>query len=188
MKCTVIDGLFDELFLHELYLKINDIPLNTTNIANRRTWPYGLQGSHRLLGSLLFSRTGINRVTEFHPEAGRFFDIFETIERYLNQSFLLHEISLNVQHTNCDGSVHVDGEVSEYSILLMTNPTWNPEWGGQFQLMNNSGTEVIEEYNYIPGRIIIMPSNHPHRGLGPTEQYIYRTTVVFRVSKLPKQI
>ena len=184
MKCTVIDGLFDDLFLHELYLKINDLPLNTTNIANRTTWPYGHKGSHKLLGLLLFSRVGINRVTNFHPQSEIFFNILEVIERHLNQPLLLHELSLNVQHTHCDGSVHIDGDISEYSILLMTNPTWDKNWGGQFQLTNDDASEIIEEYEYVPGRIIIMPSNHPHRGLGPTEQYIYRTTVVFRVSRL----
>ena len=41
----------------------------------------------------------------------------------------------------------------------------------------------LEEYDYVPGRVISFPSNLPHRGLGPSEKYpyIYRQSVVFRV-------
>lgn len=190
MICSVIDGLFDPLFLHELHSKIVEIPLTTTNIANRKTWPYGHIGSHKLFGTTLFRREGLNRVTHLHSEVKTFFDIFEALEKVLynnifhQEQFLLTQISLNVQHTHCHGSVHIDTNSSEYTILMMTNAIWNDNWGGQFQLTNVDGTQIVEEHDYLPGRIIIMPSNHPHRGLGPVEPYIYRTSVVFRISNL----
>ena len=54
------------------------------------------------------------------------------------------------------------------NILLWYFLLWiGNEWGGQFQMLeyHDNDAPVIEEYEYIPGRIIIIPSQHPHRGL-----------------------
>lgn len=185
MICKILDNLFDEIYIHQVDALVRDIPLCSNNIANRSTWPFGQTGTHRLLGQILFDRKSLNTITILHESSKTFFEIFEMIEKKLNTKFYLSQISLNVQHTGCDGTTHCDSSSeNDYTIMLMTTSTWKPEWGGQFQLTSPDGETVIEEHEYKPGRIIIIPSSHPHRGLGPKEQYVYRSTVVFRVTPL----
>ena len=185
MICKVIDGLFDTIYLHQIAGHISEIPLSYNNMANRKTWPYGLEGTHRLLGRKLFNRESLNSVTEYSDQAEPFFKILTKIEDELKAYFFLHQISLNVQHTNCHGTTHSDSpDPNDITLLMMTNAEWKQEWGGQFQLTSSDGEEVIEEHEYVPGRVLVVPSQHPHRGLGPTEQYIYRTSIVWRVTPL----
>lgn len=184
MICKIIDDVFDELYLHEFYdILTYQVSYVFSNVANRRTVPYGNKGSHRLLGSTLFSRENINRVNILHPICNKFFDMFEMIEGVLKEQFYLSMINVNVQYYKCNGTVHDDGSRGEYTIMVMTNPLWEKSWGGQFQIVD-SNHNVIEEYEYVPGRILFFPSEVLHRGLGPESEYIYRTTTVFRVSYL----
>jgi hypothetical protein len=68
--------------------------------------------------------------------------------------------------------------------MYMPNLEWDTkEWGGQFQLFGDDG-DVIEEHEYVPGRVLVFPSEIAHRGLGPRHPYVYRYTVVWRVQKL----
>ena len=46
------------------------------------------------------------------------------------------------------------------------------------------GNEVVEEHEYVPGRLLIIPSNHEHIGLGTKKEYVYRYTVVYRIRYL----
>jgi len=186
MICKVFDDWFDERFIHELdHIISNKIEYEFNNVANRRTWPYGYEGSYRLMGCSLFKRENLNRITTLHKEAPIFFDIFERIENNLGCNYILNLIQINIQHSGCHGGLHIDGVKNQQTIMLMTNSKWNNKWGGQFQMLNNDGS-VIEEHDYVPGKLIIFPSHIPHRGLGPSEKYpyIYRHTLVFRVQPL----
>lgn len=186
MKCKIIDGVFDDIYIHQIDSMIRDIPVCSNNVANRSTFPFGQEGTHRLLGQVLFDRKSLNRISVLHESVAIFFDIFEMLEKKLNTKFYLSQISLNVQHTGCDGTTHRDSDnPNDYTIMIMTNSKWESHWGGQFQLTSADGKDVIEEHEYKPGRIIVIPSAHPHRGLGPTEKYVYRSTVVYRVTPLP---
>jgi hypothetical protein len=187
MICELFDNIFDPLYIHETYSSILDIPVSPNNVANRTTRPYGTQGSHRLFGKTIFDRKDINRVEILDSAYSQlFFDMYEYIEDAIGIKFYLSSISLNVQHTNCDGTPHIDSDKNdddEYTILVMTNAKWEKEWGGEFQILNEENlNEVVEEYDYIPGRVILLPSNRHHRGLGPKGTYQYRTSVVFRVT------
>ena len=188
MICHVIDDWLDKRFVYDLCHRIsfNLNCLEFNNISNRRTWPYGSEGSHRMMGCTIFQRENLNRITTLNKEAPVFFDIFERIENILNSRYLLNAIQINIQHSGCNGTIYNDGtDPNHKTIMLMTNPEWDNKWGGQFQMLNNDGS-VIEEHDYVPGRLIIFPSHIPHRGLGPSEKYpyIYRQTVVFRVQPL----
>lgn len=181
MLCKIIDGMFDDLYLHEKFNQILSTPLTLTNIANRKTFPYGYEGTHRLMGRTIFSRSHINRVDELCPNSSWYFDIFEQIEQKIKNDIFLHGIYINVQYYGCDGTTHSDssGE-TEYTVLVMSNPVWNSSWGGEFQLMKDF-EEVLETHKYVPGRVIIFPGYIPHRGLSPKEKYIYRTSIVYRI-------
>ena len=184
MICKVFDDWFDKRFVYDLSDRIS-FKLNCfhfRNIANINTWPYGTKGSHRFMGCTLFERENLNRITTLHEEAPTFFNIFERIQKNLNIGYYLKSIDINIQHSGCHGTSHIDGGDEDQTIMLMSNCEWNSEWGGKFQMLNNSG-DVIEEHDYVPGRVIVFPGNVPHRGLGVDEKYpyIYRQTVVFRV-------
>jgi len=181
MLCEVIDNFFDPEYLYEIYNQICQQPLSITNVANRKTFPYGNEGTHRLMGSTIFSRSNFNRVEVLHSSAGMFFDIFEGISEKIQNDLYLKGIYTNVQHNGCNGTTHIDGrENSEYSIIVMTNPVWEDSWSGEFQVMRDFET-VIETYKYLPGRIIIVPGSQPHRALGPKKEYIYRTSIAYRI-------
>jgi hypothetical protein len=188
MLCEVYDNIFSKDYMVELDDVIKNIPVETANIAGaRRTKDRGVVGNHRLFGICLFSRKSLNRITYLHEKSSIFFDVLETIEKRLERKFYVEGIHLNLQHSGCDGSSHTDADSPhEKTVMLMSNCYWEPDWGGQFQLTNDVGTDIVEEHEYVPGRLLIIPSNHYHRGLGPKVEYpyVYRTTVVFRTKPL----
>ena len=69
--------------------------------------------------------------------------------------------------------------------MLMNNSEWKPEWGGKFQLMD-WGDNVIEEHDYVPGRVIIFPGKPPHRGLAPIVPNTPMYTTVYRI--IPQEL
>ena len=55
MIAKIIDNQFDQQYLYNIYQALNDeLDYKANNIANRKTWPFGDSGSHRLLGCTLF--------------------------------------------------------------------------------------------------------------------------------------
>ena len=191
MICEVYDDKFDPLYLHYLFENtISQLPYNFTNIANRDTYPYGFSGSHRLVGCTVFSRDGLNRITKMEQRGyNELYKMYEIIEnKILGRKFYLSNIGVNLQTKDMDGTCHADaaeGEDDEYTILVMSNPVWKKEWGpASFQLLEkyDNDSKVIEDHEYVPGRVLVIPSPHPHRGLAPIERYVYRTSIVFRVT------
>jgi hypothetical protein len=67
--------------------------------------------------------------------------------------------------------------------MYFPNLKWDKEWGGQFQILDDSGS-VVEEHEYVPGRVLIFPGQYPHRGLGPRHPHVYRYSIVWRVKHL----
>tara|TARA_B100000902_G_scaffold26836_1_gene32325 strand:+ start:162 stop:743 length:582 start_codon:yes stop_codon:yes gene_type:complete len=184
MISHIVDDLFDMQFLSDLEEVILEIPIHTTNTANPQSFPLGLVGSHRLFGTDIFVRENINRTTKLHAEAEKFFDAFEIIDEHLFEvPVYLRRIDLNLQYYGQDGTPHTDGE--GLTVMIMNNTRWDKEWGGQFQLVevddHHKVTKIIEEVEYKPGRILMFPGHIPHRGLAPTNPYVYRYSTVFRV-------
>ena len=182
MIAHVIDDLFDHAFITSLEETILDsVPVYTTNVANSNSYPKGRNGgTHRFFGVDIFSRTSLNRVDTLHPKASEFFDVFDVIEKEFVSPLNLFRIDLNLQFYGQDGSPHIDE--FQYTIMLMNNSQWKPEWGGQFQLLSDDQKTVVEEYDYVPGRVLMFPSNVYHRGLAPLVKDVYRYSTVFRVT------
>ncbi len=198
-----IDDLFDMHFLTSLEeVILDDIPFYTTNTADQMSFPNGRNGidrtcrkGHRFFGVDIFIRESFNRVKLLHPKAEPFFDAWDIIEQEVfNTSVYLERIDVNLQHTGQHGTTHTDddgiGNVpgEDYTVMLMNNTKWKPQWGGHFQMLNDEETEVIEEYEYIPGRVLIFPGSIPHRGLGSDDPYVFRFTTVFRIKLEPLDI
>lgn len=188
MLCEVYDNLFSKEFIVDLDNKIKNVPLETSNISGVKfTLDRGVIGNHRFFGVCLFERQGINRVTRLHKDCEMFFDALEIIESSLKKKYYVESIHINLQHSGCNGSSHTDAlSPHERTVMIMSTCYWEPDWGGQFQLTNEKGTSIVEEHEYVPGRVLVIPSNHPHRGLGPKVEYpyVYRTSVVFRTKPL----
>ena len=182
MIAHVIDDLFDHAFITSLEETILDsVPVYSTNVANSTSYPKGRNGgTHRFFGIDIFSRSSRNRVDSLHPKASKFFDVFDVIEKEFAHTILLHRIDLNLQFYGMDGSPHIDE--CQYTIMLMNNSQWNSEWGGQFQILSDDQQTVVEEYDYVPGRVLMFPSNVYHRGLAPLVKDVYRYSTVFRVT------
>ena len=183
MIAHVIDDIYDHYFLSKLEEEMFDhVAFYTTNIANRRTFPSGRKGTHRLFGTDIFVREGLNRVTTLHDKAEPFFEAFDVIEHQIfNCPIFLRRIDINLQFYGQHGSPHTDGGPDDVTVMLFNNTEWKSEWGGQFQLLSDDRKTVIEEHEYIPGRVIIFPGNVPHRGLAPLDPYVYRYSTVFRI-------
>ena len=180
MIAHVIDDLFDLSFITSLEdILVDEVPVTANNVANAYSHPYGRKGTHRLFGREIFVRSSLNRIQFLHEKAEKFFDAFEIIENTFNCSIYLRRIDVNLQFYGMDGSTHIDAQDNELTVMLMNNSEWKPEWGGQFQLVD--GETVVEEHEYVPGRVLIFPGNHPHRGLAPKVPSIFRYTTVFRI-------
>ena len=184
MIATVIDKRFDIEFMAKIEKQLKHLPVTAINIANGTSYPNGECGTHRLMGENIFERHSINKVVNLMDNCEVFFDMLEEIEECIETKMYLSRIDFNLQHSFCDGTSHIDGEEGEYTIMYMPNLEWDTtEWGGQFQLLDDD-QNVIEEHEYVPGRVLIFPSEIPHKGLGPRHPHVYRYTVVWRVKKL----
>src|SRR6056300_717272 len=184
MIATVHDNLFDHDYMVQVEKTMHHFPVTAINEANGTGFPAGQHGTHRLFGENLFERQSVNKITNWVPKAECFFNMLAHIEDHIEEKLFLNRIDFNLQHSFCDGTPHIDGDIGEYTIMYMINSVWDTkEWGGQFQLMDDDNN-VIEEHEYVPGRVLIFPSEIPHRGLGPRHPYVYRYTVVWRVRKL----
>ena len=115
---TVIDDRFDKKYLYDLFSVVEELQYKATNITNRKTWPFGYKGTHRLMGALVFNRLSVNRILHLHPSASHFFDLFEQIENILGQQYFLSTIDVNLQHSGNHGSIHNDNAGYTHTIMF----------------------------------------------------------------------
>ena len=110
---------------------IHEVPVTANNVAN----------SHRLFGTNIFARSGINRVDYLHNKAEKFFDAFDIIEDQFSTPIYLKRIDINLQFINMNGSTHTDAVDDELTVMLMNNSEWKPEWGGQLDTQMSGHTK-----------------------------------------------
>ena len=96
MICDVYDDIFDARYLHEFFDNVVAMAgYNITNIANRKTQPYGNTGSHRLLGKQIFARESINDIQDIDLES--FYEcmkMYNIIESVLKERLFLFLVLL----------------------------------------------------------------------------------------------
>ena len=187
MICDVYDDKFDKEYVYQLYMLLEtDLKWHANNVANASTIPFGRKGTHKLFGSLIFARSGLNNITHCdNDHFSNFYSLYEYLCQICgvdSRSSLLTRICANMQHSGCEGTLHTDGSSKERTLMVFPNPEWNPEWGGKFQVFSEDKKEMLEEYDYVPGRIISFPSHLPHRGLAPIGDYLYRYSIVFGIA------
>ena len=95
---------------------------------------------------------------------------------------VIDRIFINGMPSGSDGFEHTDRE--GLTALLMINPVWKKEWGGEF-LYYDKNYEIFNASSFKPGRLIIFDGNNPHRGLGPNKFFdILRVTIAFQCLKI----
>ena len=185
MIAHIIDDLYDFTFLAELEYTLLEMPIHTTNVANPRSFPNGRTGSHRLFGTDVFVREGLNRVTQLIKEAPIFFDAFKIIEdEIFKDDIFLQRIDVNLQYFRQDGTGHYDGdEDHDFTVMLMNCCQWKPEWGGTTEYIDYNTGEPVH-IDYKPGRLIVMKGNLTHRGNPPSDKYRgLRTSIIIKTFK-----
>ena len=191
--CKIYDNVFDAQYLNELYLILDsELKYNPSNTANRKSYPYGHTGSHKLFGHNLLVRRGINNISYFDNQYGKnFISLFYflcNLKKIDPNKTYLDRISVNLQHSGCNGTLHRDGKLEDkaYTFMIFANPIWKKKWGGQFSIWSDDESEMLEEVEYKAGRVVIFPAHLPHKGLGAKSKYpyVYRYSIVFGVRPL----
>ena len=172
------DNLIDDRFLLDLDEESNIYPWTLTNGANKKSFPYKKKGSHLFWGCDIF----LDKIPEKIEKLYHYL-----IDEVIQQPYKLKLIQLNAQSVKQDGKVHVDNalNIGDRTLMVFFNFKWQKEWGGEFQLLEkfDNNSKVIKNVEYVPGRVILFDGGIPHRGLAPTEPYVVRKTLVYRLEK-----
>jgi len=133
----IYENIFDKLWLSELYdVLLNQEPWYANNTANIKTWPYGKEGTHRLLGINFLSK--INDDVIYYGSNNKkltnnLIDAFNYIKNNLNLHLRLKEISANLQFMGMNGTLHTDGKENDQAFILMICDEKLPKnIGGEF--------------------------------------------------------
>ena len=175
---TIYDGVFDNRYIRELNDICDNLPSKPGNIANRKTFPYGDEGTHKIMGTSLYKKYSKYIFESTCPlELLRAFQ--HVADNVIKQNLDLWAIHSNLQAQSMDGTIHTD---SSPNVMIFTTADWSKDWGGEFQLFDPITTELVETVEYVPGRIVFFDGVIPHRALGPTVPYVYRHSIVYRVN------
>ena len=174
------DDLLDDRFLLDLDEESNFYNWKLGNIANRKSFPYGLKGSHLLWGT---------KFESLNTSSKNIINLYNYLsQNLLNQEFNIKSIQVNGQSMGQNGTCHTDNPPNnqEYTLMVFINYKWEEKWGGDFQLLKeyDDNAEITQSIKYIPGRIILFDGSIPHRGLAPLKPYIIRKSLVFRLKKI----
>lgn len=175
----VYDNVFDDKFIFELNEICDKLPNFPHNVANPSTYPYGKVGSHNILGGVLFRKI-TNYVYESVCPLPLMYALDHFAQNVLREDIELREIYSNLQVKGMDGTAHVDTGGGSKTIILFTTFKWDKSWGGEFQTLDNNGN-VIDNIEYVPGRIIYLDADILHRGLGPIVPGVYRHSIAYRI-------
>ena len=189
-EVLVLDDCFDPRFVYEIDDMTDRLPMVITNIANRSTYPYGTRGSHKLIGSNLFTRKDEYNVVNECPK-----EILGIYQHTINSlipnedggygvNVELTGISLNCQPMGQDGTPHVDGRLNscDKTLMYFANSEWDKKLAAPFQILDPDTKEVIREIDFVPGRLIYFDAGLLHRGLAPKNvPYVYRKSIVYRI-------
>jgi hypothetical protein len=168
----IYDDIFDKLFLSELSAWLmSDCNWRVDNVANRYSQPYGLEGSHRLLGTKIYNNpTGSAEMywehvyKEVMSDGGikkleRFWRMYEGIQDYSKSKCMLQAIDGNLQFKDMTGTFHKDGDENQtVFIIMLAYHDIDENMGGEFY-HELSG----EKIPFKQGRVIEMTASDSHR-------------------------
>lgn len=185
--CRVIDNYFDDFYLHQLYYQeIKTLQVSPDISTTYFGWPNGDNKVDLILGRTLFLRDiyDQNNLIVLDPKYAAFQKMYKGLEENIIGKTFLYNLQLNLQMVSMDYGIHKDDpKPNTYTLLVMVNPTYDKEDGGEFVMYDNSLNEVLR-LEYVPGRIIIFESIIPHKGFPPKKINTTRYTIAFRFMPL----
>jgi hypothetical protein len=162
------DDIFDKLFLDEISLWLMlECNWKTNNVANRRTYPYFIEGSHRLLGSAFYVNPegSVERYwehvfkTDYIEKLQQFWGMYESIQEHSKNKCMLQGIVGNLQFKDMNGTFHKDGDENQTVFIMMfAYHNIQEDMGGEF-FHEASG----EKIPFKQGRVIEMTASDFHR-------------------------
>ena len=180
----IYDDIFDKIFLLEISLwLLQRCNWRVDNVANKPTRPYGIEGSHRLLGSLIYDNTEGTEAkyweyvhkSDYIKMLEQLWSIYLDIQDHSKNKCMLQKINSNLQFKGMDGTLHKDGQVNQtVFIMMLAYHDIEENIGGEFY-HEPSG----EKIPFKQGRIIEMNAFDSHRADAFNVQYIPRFSIKF---------
>jgi len=180
-------NLFDKRWIDETSYNLLAVGHNAKNVANRYTYPYFENGSHRILGHTFYHRYNTNHIFMDSANENLTIQFIKAFEHYCDMNkrlMILWRIQTNCQFMGMDGSIHMDcdpGQEKMTTFLLMLTPDVHTEkTGGSFFLCPPNEEEI--EVPFENGKFIEFKSNIPHRGNAFKEPNKVRYSLMFLAS------
>ena len=169
--------IFDKKWLDDLAFNLMEGSWYCNNIANVKTWPYGLSGTHLLFGNEYFRRLDENQIryNNNREMSLNLIKAFDAIQIKVRRKMKLMEISTNLQFKHMDGTLHTDGTKEQsVFILMLSNNNIVEDIGGEF-FHQPTNTSVSFEH----GKLIEQNGVDLHRGFAFNKPFIPRMSVKF---------
>ena len=164
----IYDDIFDKIFLNEISVWLMcECNWRANNVANRHSYPYFIEGSHRLLGSNIYNNPTGSAETywkyvytiDYLKKLQQFWGMYENIQEHSKNKCMLQNIHGNLQFKGMDGTFHNDGEQHQtVFIMMLAYHDIQEDMGGDF-FHEASG----EKIPFKQGRIIEMTASDSHR-------------------------
>lgn len=172
---NVYDDVFDKKWVDELSHIFYEEKWGCNNIANSKTWPYGLKGTHNLFGNLYFKKDN-NDIIHYNSNKDLSFTLvnaFNAIRNKVKNNLFLKEIYANLQYKEMNGTLHTDGKENDLIyILMLSNENIDEDIGGGFY-HEPTNTEI----KFKHGRLIEQGGKDLHKGNAFNKKGIARFSV-----------
>ena len=180
----IYDDIFDKIFLLEMSLWLMEkCDWRCTNVANRNTVPYGIDGSHRFMGSEIYENPELDEnkyldylnKSDYKQQLEQFWGMYGDIQKFSKNKCMLQSIWGNLQYKDMNGTWHYDGNENQTVFIMMfAYHDIEENMGGEF-CHEPSGQNIP----FKQGRIMEMTASDKHKGLAFNVPYIPRFTVKF---------
>ena len=179
----IYDDLFDKIFLLDMSLWLMEkCDWRCNNVANRHTQPYGIEGSHRLMGSDIYENGAgdENKFWEYVHKGNieqleKFWEMYDHIQLHSKNKCMLQSIWGNLQYKDMDGTFHLDGAENQTAfIMMLAYQDIEENMGGEFY-HEPSGQNIP----FKQGRVLELTASDGHKGLAFNVPHIPRFTVKF---------
>ena len=180
----IYDDIFDKIFLLEISVwLLEKCNWKNTNVANRNTVPYGIEGSHRFMGTLIYDNPAGTEEkyweyvyrTDYIEMLQKLWGIYGSIQKYSKNKCLLQRIAGNLQYKGMNGTFHTDGDENQtVFIMMLAYHDIEENMGGEFY-HEPSG----EKIPFKQGRVMEMTASDSHRADAFNVQYIPRFSIKF---------
>ena len=178
------DDIFDKIFLLEISLWLmQECNWRADNIANRHSHPYGIEGSHRLLSSVIYNNLSGSESryweyvykSDYIEHLVQLWGMYEDIQKYSKNKCMLQGIDGNLQFKDMDGTFHEDGNENQtVFIMMLAYHDIEENMGGEFY-HEPSGDKIP----FKQGRIMEMTASDSHRADAFNVPHIPRFSIKF---------